>query len=74
MSIKVETIAVQPWRLSVGDFVALAKPRLNVLVVASAAVGYWLGAGGERQRPAHHDDSHRAGGRRRLGAESVART
>lgn len=41
---KAEVIAVQPWRLPVLDFVALAKPRLNVLVVASAAVGYWLGA------------------------------
>jgi heme o synthase len=41
---KAEVIAVQPWRLPVLDFVALAKPRVNVLVVASAAVGYWLGA------------------------------
>lgn len=28
------------------QFVALAKPRLNSLVVASAGVGYWLGATG----------------------------
>ncbi len=41
---KAEVIAVQPWGLPVLDFVALAKPRLNVLVVASTAVGYWLGA------------------------------
>jgi len=27
-----------------GDFVALVKPRLNVLVVASSAAGYYLGA------------------------------
>jgi heme o synthase len=27
-----------------GDFVALAKPRLNVLVVASSAAGYYLGS------------------------------
>jgi protoheme IX farnesyltransferase len=27
------------------DFVALTKPRLNVLVVVTAAVGYYLGAG-----------------------------
>lgn len=41
---KAEVIAVQPWYLPVGDFIALAKPRLNLLVVVSAAVGYWLGA------------------------------
>jgi len=41
---KAEVIAVNPWRLPVLNFVALAKPRLNVLVVASTAVGYWLGA------------------------------
>ncbi|MBI2833722.1 MAG: protoheme IX farnesyltransferase [Acidobacteria bacterium] len=40
----VDVIAVQPWRFPAGEFIALAKPRLNVLVVASAAVGYWLGA------------------------------
>jgi protoheme IX farnesyltransferase len=45
MSMNVEAIAIKPWRLPVGDFIALAKPRLNVLVVASAVVGYWLGAG-----------------------------
>ena len=28
----------------IGDFVALAKPRLNSLVVVSAGVGYYLGA------------------------------
>jgi heme o synthase len=28
----------------VGDYVALAKPRLNVLVVATAGVGYYLGS------------------------------
>ena len=28
-----------------GDFVALTKPRLNFLVVVTAAVGYYLGAG-----------------------------
>ncbi len=38
MSINAEAIAVQPWRLPVSEFIALAKPRLNVLVVASAAV------------------------------------
>ena len=45
MSMKVDVIGVQPWRLPVGEFIALAKPRVNGLVVASAAVGYWLGAG-----------------------------
>jgi protoheme IX farnesyltransferase len=28
-----------------GDFIALTKPRLNFLVVVTAAVGYYLGAG-----------------------------
>src|SRR3954469_6274845 len=28
------------------DFVALTKPRLNFLVVATSAAGYYLGAGG----------------------------
>jgi protoheme IX farnesyltransferase len=32
-----------PYRF--GDFVALTKPRLNFLVVVTAAVGYYLGAG-----------------------------
>jgi heme O synthase-like polyprenyltransferase len=27
-----------------GDYVALTKPRLNLLVVASSAAGYYLGA------------------------------
>ena len=30
-----------------GDFVALTKPRLNSLVVVTAAIGYYLGAAGE---------------------------
>ena len=37
-------LAVAPHRAV--QFVALAKPRLNSLVVASAGVGYWLGATG----------------------------
>jgi protoheme IX farnesyltransferase len=32
-------------RSRLGDYVALAKPRLNALVVASTGVGYYLGAG-----------------------------
>ena len=31
----------------VSDFVALTKPRLNFLVVVTAAVGYYLGAGSD---------------------------
>jgi protoheme IX farnesyltransferase len=31
---------------SIRDFVALTKPRLNVLVVATSAAGYYLGAAG----------------------------
>jgi protoheme IX farnesyltransferase len=30
------------------DFLALTKPRLNLLVIATAAAGYYLGAPGER--------------------------
>jgi heme o synthase len=30
-----------------GDFLALTKPRLNSLVVVTAGIGYFLGAGGE---------------------------
>src|SRR5580765_6953240 len=33
------------WR-TVTDYVALTKPRLNVLVVATSAAGYYLGATG----------------------------
>ena len=33
------------WR-TLADYVALAKPRLNVLVVATSAAGYYLGATG----------------------------
>lgn len=36
------TLVTAPNRI--GDFVALAKPRLNSLVVVSAGVGYYLGA------------------------------
>jgi protoheme IX farnesyltransferase len=32
-----------PWR-TISDYVALTKPRLNVLVVATSAAGYYLGA------------------------------
>ena len=31
---------------AVGDYVALTKPRLNLLVVATSAAGYYLGAAG----------------------------
>ena len=31
---------------SVADYVALTKPRLNLLVVATSAAGYYLGATG----------------------------
>ncbi|MBI1872683.1 MAG: UbiA family prenyltransferase [Acidobacteria bacterium] len=37
-------IALQPSRFATVDFIALARPRLNVLVVLTASVGYWLGA------------------------------
>src|SRR5438477_2546554 len=31
---------------TLGDYLALTKPRLNVLVVATSAAGYYLGASG----------------------------
>ncbi|HJZ77105.1 MAG TPA: heme o synthase [Vicinamibacterales bacterium] len=34
------------------DYVALTKPRLNFLVVATSAAGYYLGAAGALDRPA----------------------
>ena len=40
-----------------GDFLALTKPRLNSLVIVTAAIGYYLGAGDV----AEHDE---AGSRR----------
>ena len=42
MKSEAATLVAAPNRI--GDFVALAKPRLNSLVVASAGVGYYLGA------------------------------
>jgi protoheme IX farnesyltransferase len=42
-----EGLAISPTRGAVArihDYVALAKPRLNVLVVATSAAGYYLGA------------------------------
>jgi protoheme IX farnesyltransferase len=37
--------AVAPRAGRASDFIALTKPRLNFLVVATAAVGYYLGSG-----------------------------
>jgi len=39
-------LAVSGQSSSIRDFVALTKPRLNVLVVATSAAGYYLGAAG----------------------------
>ena len=39
-----EAVALADSRTRTADFVALAKPRLNVLVVASTAAGYAMGA------------------------------
>ncbi len=36
---------------TVGDYVALTKPRLNMLVVATSAAGYYLGASGPLNLP-----------------------
>jgi len=37
---------------TIGDYVALTKPRLNILVVATSAAGYYLGAPGPLNFPA----------------------
>jgi len=42
-------VAIAPARGRASDYVALAKPRLNVLVIASALAGYAMG-GGESAR------------------------
>ena len=39
------TAALSGSRSRLGDYLALAKPRLNALVVATTGVGYYLGAG-----------------------------
>ena len=42
---KTEAVAIPAVRSRASDFVALAKPRLNMLVVASALAGYVMGGG-----------------------------
>ncbi len=42
---KTDAVAVRAVRSRANDFVALAKPRLNVLVVASSLAGYVMGGG-----------------------------
>ena len=42
---KTQTIAFPPVRTRVADFLALAKPRLNALVIATAGAGYYMGVG-----------------------------
>ena len=48
---KSDAIAV-PAQARLADFVAITKPRLNFLVVATAAAGYYLGAGADATWPA----------------------
>ena len=48
--VDVSPVPVAVWRSSmIGDYVVLAKPRLNVLVVATSAASYYLGAPGDIQ-------------------------
>ena len=58
------------WR-TVGDYVALTKPRLNVLVVATSAAGYYLGASGPLNLPPYGGcrGGYGARGRRRRRAQ-----
>ena len=39
----ISTYRMDAWQ-TISDYVALTKPRLNVLVVATSAAGYYLGA------------------------------
>ena len=43
-----QAVAVNAAPARSADFLALTKPRLNLLVIATAAAGYYLGATGER--------------------------
>ena len=45
MKTSVDAVALPAARSRANDFVALAKPRLNVLVVASSVAGYVMGGG-----------------------------
>ncbi len=58
------------------DFVALAKPRLNLLVVASALAGYVMARRRHARRVAAalHCCRHRFGGGRRIGVQPGDRT
>jgi protoheme IX farnesyltransferase len=42
-----ETLTLKAERARASDFVALTKPRVNVLVVATTLAGYYMGAGPE---------------------------
>ena len=60
----------------VADYVTLAKPRLNLLVVASTMVGYVMGGGRHVGRAAAAADvrRHGAGRQWRIGVQSGLRT
>ena len=62
-------------RRRVGDYIALTKPRLNLLVVATSAAGYYLGApaAADLLPMAQAVAGHGARRRRRGGAESGVR-
>jgi protoheme IX farnesyltransferase len=51
MTMKTDAVAVPAARSRVSDFVALTKPRLNLLVIATAAAGYYLGTAGDLDLP-----------------------
>ena len=62
-------------RRALADYVALTKPRLNFLVVATSAAGYYLGAPGalDLVRDGAGGRRHGARRRRRRGAQSGLR-
>lgn len=46
---KTETVTLPASRTRASDFLTLAKPRVNLLVVASTMAGYYMGAGPDSQ-------------------------
>lgn len=46
---KTETVTLPAARTRASDFLTLAKPRVNLLVVASTMAGYYMGAGPDSQ-------------------------
>jgi protoheme IX farnesyltransferase len=48
---KIQTVSLPASRTRASDFLTLTKPRVNLLVVATALAGYYMGAGTDSQWP-----------------------